>query len=290
VVVVGVVGGKGGTGKTFVSVNLAVLASRNKHKTLLVDVDVDNPSTKHYLRLAKARSREVTMFKPIISEKRCKLCFTCINSCPEHALVYIPVDNKIKLLSDLCSGCSVCMYVCPEKAITEGRKTYGTITYAVIDRYLDAVIGELYPGERHTINLMIEVLSSIRDMVRKYDVVVIDSPPGVNAGIYEVVRFSDKLVAVTEPTRLGLNDLKKLVNLILKLGKKPLIILNKHGLKGGIDSEVIGYVEKMGLSLIKVPYSESIALKIMKGEVVVNYSEFTSVLNAFNEILRYVVS
>ena len=43
--IIAVTGGKGGTGKTTVAVNLTVTLSNKGHRILLVDTDVDSPTT-----------------------------------------------------------------------------------------------------------------------------------------------------------------------------------------------------------------------------------------------------
>ena len=287
--IIGVLGGKGGTGKTFVSVNLALLSSNRGYRVLLVDADVDNPSTKYYLRFNIEKIEEATMFKPLIDKNKCKLCLTCISSCPEHALIYIPFKG-IRLFEEICNGCSLCMYICPEKAITEGAKVYGYITYARTNENLGILIGEIKPSERFTINLIVRVLDTTLKMCKAYDLIIIDSPPGINAGIYEIIKTSNILLAVTEPTRLGLSDLKKLVNLILKYNKRPLVILNKANVRGGINEEVKDYVKSLGLDFIEIPYSTKIALKIMKGETIIGSRGFELVEKIFDKILDFIIS
>ena len=75
-VVIAVTGGKGGTGKTLVAVNLSVLLAENE-KTLLVDLDADNPCIPSFLDVELSKIGEVRSFKPVINTDKCTLCGEC---------------------------------------------------------------------------------------------------------------------------------------------------------------------------------------------------------------------
>ncbi len=245
--IVAVAGGKGGAGKTTLAVALCA-ELRNKYRVLLVDADVDNPTIKVYLRGKPSRVEVIWDFKPEILNDRCKLCGACVEACPEGALALIP-GKGLMLLEHLCSGCRVCMLKCPHSAILAGRRELGRIEeykgeYA-------AIVGELKAGMRKSVPLAYLVVKRAMEVAENYDFVIIDTHPGTGSGVYASIEKADLVLAVTEPTSLGVSDLKKHLKLLKKLGKRYAVVANKWGAGGAEDA-----LEELarGAPLFKIPY------------------------------------
>ena len=266
--VLAVIGGKGGTGKTLLAVNLAY-GLRRRGRILLVDVDVDNPCSRTFIK-SRPTSREVVKeFRPKIDENRCRLCGLCVQSCHQHALMLIP-GKKILLMPELCEGCGVCRLVCPFQAIDAGWVEAGYIEEHNVMDGLDAVVGELKPTTRRTPLMILKTLRYAEKKFKNYDYVVIDSPPGTGSGIYAVMNFSDLIIAVTEPTRLGLRDFMKLYKLYEKAGSKEIFaIINKSGLRGEILEELRKQLMEMGISWIEIPYDEKVVKAYIEGSILI---------------------
>ncbi len=271
--IIAVAGGKGGVGKTLIATNIAVLLSE-RGKTLLVDADVDNPCVLPSIRGLDPKIEkieEVTRFRPLILQEKCDLCGKCVEACPEHALVLIPGQRLIHIDS-LCAGCSVCKLVCEKEAIKEDTVIEGYIKYGKTtkDYNIDLIIGELKPGERRSYVIMSKLLEGHRELFSKYDNVIIDSPPGTGAGVFSVLRNSEKYIIVTEPTRLGIADLKKILQLIEeKFGnRKVVIVVNKANL----SPEGVEEIRKLcsRYTVFEIPYSREIAEYYARGETVVD--------------------
>ena len=71
-----VLSGKGGTGKTTVAVNLAVLM-----QTCYFDCDVEEPNGFIFLRPEPVSSEDVLVEYPVIDSDRCTLCGQCAKAC-----------------------------------------------------------------------------------------------------------------------------------------------------------------------------------------------------------------
>ena len=265
-----VTGGKGGTGKTVLAVNMALTMSSITGKpVLLVDVDVDNPCAHQLLGAETRVVREVRSFKPVVDEEACTRCGSCVEHCPAHALILMP-DSAPKLIETLCEGCALCMHVCPSGAVGRGGRVTGWIREAEVDG-IHLVVGELRPGDRKYHTVMEETVRYSEGLWKRYRVVVVDTPPGTGKGIRMVLERSDLVVAVTEPTRLGLLDLDRLNRLVEGLGKPEVVVINKYGLPGGIHRELEAYLRERGLRWFRVRYDRRLVEAYVSGRPVVFY-------------------
>ena len=268
--IISVAGGKGGTGKTLVAVNLAYMLNRDR-RTLLVDVDVDNPCTRSFFEVRQLWEKKVLEFRPKINQDLCKLCGTCVRNCPEHALVMIP-GKQVMLVEELCAGCGVCRLVCPFNAVEESWIEGGVVKGYETEDGIDLVVGELQPTCRRSPVMILKTLNVVKDLIGKYEYIVMDAPPGADAGIYSIMDCSETILAVTEPTPLGLMDLKKIYRLYQKSfhgRKRFMVIVNKYGLPGGSDQETRRFLEENGIAWTTIPYDDLIVRSYIAGELIV---------------------
>jgi MinD superfamily P-loop ATPase len=73
--IVTVASGKGGTGKTTVTVNLAAIAPANRVQVF--DCDVEEPNSHLFLKPDTIRSCEITTMVPKVDKEKCTLCGEC---------------------------------------------------------------------------------------------------------------------------------------------------------------------------------------------------------------------
>ena len=259
--IVAVLGGKGGVGKTFVAVNVAKVLGE-EGRTLLIDADVDNPSTIHFLKAEPVWRERVESFVPAIDRSRCVECLNCVKHCPERALFHIP-GNGVKLVPDLCNGCGVCRIVCPANAVGEGRKVEGWIEFYRCE-YVDLLLGRLEIGSRREAFVIEKLLSRAARMWSGYSYVVIDSPPGSSAKLYPIARSSSSIALVTEPTPLGLSDLIKALNLVEKVcrGARVVLVINKSGLNREVEERILEIARSRNLRVFSIPYSDTVPRSI----------------------------
>ncbi len=232
--IVCVTGGKGGTGKTMVAVNLATMFKDSGYKTLLIDGDVENPNT--YLLMGRELENQtsVPFFKPKIIEDKCTKCGLCAKNCAPHALLHIENSYPIPILT-VCSGCQLCYKICPSKAIEADYKVIGW-TYDSNSADLSLLIGELKPSEARSA-AVVEVLLTILDGVikntpEKFDIIILDTAPGAHCDVELLIDKADIVIPVTEPTRFGKLDLLRIIELIQLLGKDYRVIVNRSSLLG----------------------------------------------------------
>ena len=103
-----VLSGKGGTGKTFVSVNLAA-ASTN---AVYVDCDVEEPNGHLFFKPQNVTTEKITVKLPVIDESKCNGCRKCVDFCKFNAMALL--NNKIIVFSDICHSCCGCKLLFPK--------------------------------------------------------------------------------------------------------------------------------------------------------------------------------
>jgi len=263
-------GGKGGTGKSIVATNIAVGLFKKGYNVLLVDADVESPVDHILLGVKREKIDEIVGFVPIIDNDKCVKCGICANKCPEHALIGLP--GKVPtLIESLCEGCSVCKLVCPVGAISGGKRPLGSI-YRTNWKGMEIIQGEVNPGVKQHVNITAATIDYASRLFEKYDYVVIDSSPGTGANIWLTLRIADLAIAVTEPTPLGLSDLKRYLSLVEGLGKRYIIALNKSDLKGGLKKPIVDIAREKRVEIYEIRYDKSILESYIERKPILEYN------------------
>jgi len=265
--IISVTGGKGGTGKTVVAVNLATMFKNEGKKVLLIDGDVENPNTYLLLNGSLDNKEQVNFFKPRINPDKCSKCGLCARNCATNALFYIE-DQVPQLFSNLCSGCKLCYKICPEEAIEEDNKVIGW-TYQTSKNNIDLLIGELRPTEARSVAIVEELLNKLDNILQnepnKYDVVILDTAPGAHCDVEELLNKGQKIIPVTEPTRFGKLDLLRIIDLIELLGKEYKAIVNRSSLLGFRDKFLNELKERNIEILGDIPLDDEIVKSYCQG-------------------------
>jgi len=138
--IIAIASGKGGTGKTTVSVNLARTLGRHVQ---LLDCDVEEPNAHLFLNGKKVKEEIVTIPVPQVDEALCNGCCECSKFCAYNAIVTLGTVPLI--FPEMCHGCGGCTLVCPTKAITEVDRRIGVIE-AMVSENITLIGGRLNVG------------------------------------------------------------------------------------------------------------------------------------------------
>jgi MinD superfamily P-loop ATPase len=262
-----VTGGKGGTGKTLVAVNLATMFKNRGYKVLLVDGDIENPNTYLLLNGKLKNKTEVLYFLPKILEDKCNKCGLCAENCATHALLHIKDSIPIPI-STVCSGCKLCYKICPTGAIDADLKVIGWI-YTSSAFNIDLFIGELKPSEARSAVIVKSLMKKLENIIDidsdKYDVVIFDTAPGAHCDVEELINRADLIIPVTEPTSFGKLDLIRIIELIDLLQKEYKVIVNRSSLLGYKDKFLLELEEKDIEVLGDIPLDENILNSYCQG-------------------------
>lgn len=268
---IAVLSGKGGTGKTFVTVNLASVAGNS----LYIDCDVEEPNGHLFLKPEAGEVEEVFVQIPVVDGEKCSGCRKCVDFCKFNALAYI--KDRVKVFKELCHSCGGCAMLCPEKAIVEEARGVGVIKTGA-SKSLRTKTGILNIGEASGVPIIRRLLEEITAEENVY----IDCPPGSSCLVMESIKDADYCVLVTEPTVYGVHNTALVHELVTMFNKSFGLILNKVSDNARIARE---FCSKNGIGIIgEFPYDSEIAKLCSNGDLLVENSE--KYAKVFSDILR----
>lgn len=214
---IAVLSGKGGTGKTLVSVNLASVAP----DAVYIDCDVEEPNGHLFFQPQDIKNERVAVKLPQADPKLCTGCRTCVDFCKFNALAYI--KNKLIVFNEVCHSCGGCLLFCPQKAISEKEREIGLIQSGISGN-VRVVSGMMNIGEASGVPVIKKLLQDSRKENKN---VFIDCPPGSACTVMESIKDADYCLLVAEPTVFGVHNLEMVYELV-RLFQKPFgVVLNK---------------------------------------------------------------
>ncbi|HMK61961.1 MAG TPA: ATP-binding protein [Dissulfurispiraceae bacterium] len=272
--IISVASGKGGTGKTTVSTNLAISLGGD---CTLMDCDVEEPNAHLFLHPRIDRSETITTFVPNVDESRCTLCRKCADICRFRAITV--VGKKVLVFPKLCHSCGGCQAVCIDRAITEGSRELGVVEWGN-GAGVPIIQGRIRIGDPMTPPLIRKVRSS----VNKDKTVIIDAPPGTSCPVIAAMRGADFVLLVTEPTPFGLHDLQLAVGAVRILGIPCGLVINRADMG---DDRVMEYARTEQLPvLMEIPFDRKIAEAYSRGMTIVE--EMPDWADRFRDMFRQI--
>ncbi len=256
--IIAVASGKGGTGKTTVSVNLARMAGSD---VLLLDCDVEEPNAHLFLKGEMAGQEIVTIRVPQVDESLCDGCGECGRICAYHAIVSF--GSTAIVFPDMCHGCGGCALVCPRNAIQEVDRRLGVVETAKAGN-ITLVQGRIDVG----VALAPPLIRAVKNRLQNGLPAILDAPPGTSCPVVTTLRGSDFVLLVTEPTPFGLHDLKLAVDMVQELAIPCAVVINRVGV--GDDRVHLFCAQKRIPVILEIPDDRRIAEAYSRGELLVD--------------------
>ena len=277
---IAVLSGKGGTGKTLVSVNLCAAAVSAAY----VDCDVEEPNGHLFFQPQIDEVETIFVSIPVIDADHCDGCRACVSFCRFHALAF--VKGVPLVFPSVCHGCGGCALLCPRGAIYETEKPLGVIRRG-ISGGVTVYTGALNIGEASGVPLIRRLLNK---SAREPALRIIDCPPGSACAVMESVKHADYCVLVAEPSIYGAQNLAMVHELVALLQKPFGAILNKCSAEEN-PSEL--YCAEHGIPVLgRIAFDERLARLSSEGKIAVRTEEvysglFRALLNTINEEARH---
>jgi MinD superfamily P-loop ATPase len=255
--IISIASGKGGTGKTTVSTNLAVALGEGVE---LLDCDVEEPNAHLFLKPEITRTETVNTPIPLVDLSKCTFCKKCQEICRFNALAV--VGKQVLVFGELCHSCGGCMLICPEGAISETGRELGVLNFGHRDQ-IRFINGRMRVGEAMSPPL----IKKVRAASDPERITIIDAPPGTSCPVIAAMNETDFVLLVTEPTPFGLHDLKLAVEAVKLLGIPAGLVVNRADLG---NADVFRYAEDEGVPiLMTIPFDRSIAEAYSRGKLIV---------------------
>ena len=300
---IAVASGKGGTGKSTVSTNLAYFLSKIYKDVALLDCDVEEPNCHIFMKPDFNYSQSVCVPIPEINAEKCIACGKCVEVCQYNALAF--VKNKVLVFGELCHGCGSCKLICPAEAITETGREVGVVEAGYAQGF-NFVHGKSRIGEAMSPPLIKAVKkadceqrlegseksetatpfnASNQDKKGRFKLQILDCPPGTSCPVISAIDRVDFVVMVTEPTPFGLYDLKLAVDVIRKIGLPFGVVINRSGEN---DKLIEDWAREEDINILtKIPDDRKIAECYSKGELVLRaMPEFKKYFEPLLNIVR----
>ena len=278
---VAVLSGKGGTGKTLVSVNLAAASKTSTY----IDCDVEEPNGHLFFKPEGVQVEEISVKIPKVNTDLCNGCRKCVDFCKFNALAYI--KNKLIVFDDVCHSCGGCILVCLEKALTEKEKVIGKVQKGSSGE-VTVWTGILNTGEATGIPIIKKLLAA--NNLQEDRQTFIDCPPGSACIVMESIKDADYCILVAEPTLFGVHNLNMVYELV-KLFDRPFgVVLNKCLEE---ENPAEKFCLEKGIKILgRIPFDNELGTLNSNAEIVVSKSKeyrelFSALLNTVIKEVRH---
>lgn len=277
---IAIASGKGGTGKTTVSVSLSKYLQRYTGQEIyLIDCDVEEPNDLLFFPQAeKVREENVQQWIPSIDSSKCTYCSKCASYCEFNAITIVALHKYAKVDKGMCHSCGACLVACDDDAIVENPEIIGSLGFYTTSEKTHLVEGRLKIGSPMQ-TMLIKALK--KQVPENAEMVIYDAPPGTSCSVVETVSDVDYVILVAEPTLFGLHDLKLMVELLRKLKVPFGLVINKAGLG---DDDIYQYISEENIPLLgEIPFSKDYASLYAKG--MINSDAVTSEIESAYEVI-----
>lgn len=247
--VISVLSGKGGTGKTTVVAALSELVKN----IIKVDCDVDAPNLYLFYKGMDIEKKNFYGGKVAkINTSLCIQCEICEEVCKFGAISNWTIDPFS------CEGCGACTLVCPQHAIKlideKTADTFITKTEkGIISRAMMGI------GSDGSGKLVTELRKNAKRFTEDNSIVILDGSPGIGCSVIASITDTDVALIVTEPTKSGLDDLKRILELAEHFETQVMICINKYDINVDMTKQIENFANEKNVFVVgKIPFDKMV--------------------------------
>ncbi|CCQ97516.1 MinD superfamily P-loop ATPase containing an inserted ferredoxin domain [[Clostridium] ultunense Esp] len=260
----GIISGKGGTGKTTIAISIAEL----EKGSISIDADVDASNMFLYYD-GEDIDKEYFSGSEIaqVDSNICTQCGQCNQVCKFDAIDMGKV-NPLK-----CEGCGACQIICPVDAIN-------LVEQKTADIYeTQTPIGKIFRADMEIggdgSGLLV---SRLRKKAEKHEsksgVTILDGSPGIGCAVIASITNNDLVLIVTEPTKSGKEDFIRVHQLTEHFGIDSIVCINKYDINEDMSLEIENYCKEEEIPVVgKIPFDEEIVESINSLKPIIYYED-----------------
>ncbi len=277
-----ILSGKGGTGKTSITAALASIAKN----AVYCDNDVDAANL-HLIFQPEIteRNRFQGGLKAVIDPEVCTQCGLCVDYC-RFGAIENNSKNELQINPFRCEGCNLCNRICPQGAINT-QLSDNNYWYVSSSRFGTFVFARMAPGEENSGKLVTQIRKRAKELAiqqgSKY--LINDGPPGIGCAAISSLAGTNMALIIIEPTKAGLHDAQRLVELIHSFSIRACAVVNKFDINLRITAAIQDYLKKEAIPLIaKIPFDKKMVEAMIEGKTIIEYSPESSVSEVVEQI------
>ena len=178
---IAIASGKGGTGKTTLSTNLASFVAESR-ECVLSDLDVEEPNSGLFIKAELIHKEDKFKMIPEWEKSKCELCGNCQTVCNFNAV--LKMGKMIMVFPELCHGCYACSELCPTGSLPMKQKKMGELKSYKTGN-LNFIESKLIIGEEQAVPLIKQTINYVDDNFGEDVIKIFDSPPGTSCPVIE---------------------------------------------------------------------------------------------------------
>ena len=125
-----------------------------------------------------------------------------------------------------------------------------------------------------------KLVTAVRELAREVaeregcDLILIDGAPGIGCPVIASLTGVDLALIVTEPTRSGLHDLERILNVTRHFGIAAVVCINKYDINEKNSERIAAFCRQHGVEIVgNIPYDPVVTEAMVAGIPVVEFSE-----------------
>jgi MinD superfamily P-loop ATPase len=260
-----VLSGKGGTGKTSLTLALSGLGPTK----VLADCDVD-AADMHLVLYPEVKETHEFISGELawIDPETCTECGECLSHCRFEA-----ISPSFQVRPEVCEGCALCFHVCPAGAVQMQERHCGS-WFKSMTRFGPLVHASLGIGEENSGKLVTTVRKEASAMAKETEaeLVLVDGSPGIGCPVIASLTNADLALIVAEPTMSALSDLERIFELTKHFGIPAQVVVNKSDINDELVQRIESVCSEYSIPIIgRLGYDQAVTRAQIAGQTILEY-------------------